>query len=73
MVVGRSKEGSFIYIIEWSWGKVKGWKGQVVSKAAKGVMVELVLQAFPMYPMSNFQFSKKLNLNFSSFWWGLYY
>jgi hypothetical protein len=73
-VVGRSKEGSFQYITERSWGKVKGWKGQGMSKEAKGVLVKSVLQAVPAYPMSCFQFTKKqckkISGVSSNFWWG---
>jgi hypothetical protein len=73
-VVSRSKEGCFKYITERSWGKVKGFKGQGMSKAAKGVLVKSVLQAVPAYLMSYFQFNKnqykKLSSVSSNFWWG---
>jgi hypothetical protein len=44
-VVGRSKDGCFKHSRERSWGKVKGVKGQGMSKADKGVLVKSVLQA----------------------------
>jgi hypothetical protein len=73
-VVGRSKEGCFKYITERSWGKVKGWKGQGMSKEAKCILVKSVLQAVPAFPMSCFLFTKnqckKLSSISSNFWWG---
>jgi hypothetical protein len=73
-VVGRSKEGCFKNLRERSWGKVKGLKGQDMSKEGKSVLVKFVLQAVPAYTMSCFQLSKKLRKQLSSissnFWWG---
>jgi hypothetical protein len=73
-VVERSKDGCFKYVTDRSWAKVKGLKGQGMSKEAKNVIVKSVLQAVPAYPMSYFRFSKKLCKNLSSvssnFWWG---
>jgi hypothetical protein len=53
-VVGRSKDGCFKYVTDRSWAKVKGLKGQGMSKEAKNVIVKSVLQAVPAYPMSYF-------------------
>jgi hypothetical protein len=38
-VVGRSKKGSFKYLTESSWSKVKGWKGKGLSKEGKTILV----------------------------------
>jgi hypothetical protein len=73
-VVGRSKEGTFKYLTDRSWGKVKGLKGQGMSKEGRGILVKSVLQAVPAYAMSCFQLNKsqckKLSLVSSTFWWG---
>lgn len=73
-VVGRAKEGCFKYLTERSWGKVKGWKGQGMSKEGKCILIKSVLQAVPAYAMSCFQLTKKqckqLSSVSSNFWWG---
>jgi hypothetical protein len=73
-VVGRSKNGSFGYITDRTWNKVKGLKGQGLSKEAKGTLVKSVLQAVHAYLMSCFMFTKsqcsKLGSISSRFWWG---
>jgi hypothetical protein len=74
MVVGRSKEGCFKHIRERAWGKVKGLKGQGMSKAGKGTLIKSIIQAVPAYAMSCFHFTKKLCTQLTSissnFWWG---
>jgi hypothetical protein len=73
-VVGKSKEGAFKHLREGSKGKVKGWKGQGLSKAGMEVLVKSVLQAVPTYAMGCFQLSKgqcgQLSSVASRFWWG---
>jgi hypothetical protein len=72
--VGRSKEGCFKHIRERTWSKVKGLKGQGMSKAGKGTLVKSVIQAVPSYAMSYFKLTKKLCKQLctilSNFWWG---
>jgi hypothetical protein len=58
-VVGKSKEGSFKHLHERAWGKVKGLKGQGMSKEGRSILVKSVLQAVPAYAMSCFLFTKK--------------
>jgi hypothetical protein len=53
-VVGRSKDGTFKYISDRAWGKVKGLKGQGMSKEGRSTLVKSVLQAVPAYAMSCF-------------------
>jgi hypothetical protein len=73
-VVGRSKEGTFKYISDRAWGKIKGLKGQGMSKEGRSTLVKSVLQAVPTYAMSCFQLNKKqckkLSSVSSNFWWG---
>jgi hypothetical protein len=72
-IVGRSKEGCFKLLRERAWGKIKGLKGQGISKEGKGVLIKSVIQAVPAYAMSCFQLSKKMCKQLSSisanFWW----
>jgi ribonuclease HI len=73
-VVGRAKNGAFKNLPERSWGKVKGWKGQGLSKAGKETLVKSVLQAVPTYTMGCFQLTKSMCQQLTSisagFWWG---
>jgi hypothetical protein len=57
-VVGRDRNGAFKYLTESSRGKVKGWKGQGLSKKGKEILVKSVLQSVPTYPMGCFQLTK---------------
>jgi hypothetical protein len=57
-VVGRSKEGTFKYFDRSLMGKVKGLKGQGMSKEGRSILVKSVLQAVPAYAMSCFQLNK---------------
>jgi hypothetical protein len=59
-VVGRSKEGCFKHLRQRTWGKVKGLKGQGLSKGGKEILVKSILQVVPAYTMSCFMLSKKL-------------
>ena len=72
-LVGQSKEGTFKYVIESSKGKVGGWKGQGLPKAAREVLIKSGLQAVPNHTMSCFQLTKKMCRNLTSisskFWW----
>ncbi|XP_073363071.1 uncharacterized protein [Aegilops tauschii subsp. strangulata] len=73
-VVGRSKDGTFKPVRESARGKVLGWKGQGLSKAAKEILAKSGLQATPTFTVSCFQLSKKMCRNLttisSNFWWG---
>jgi hypothetical protein len=73
-VVGKSKAGCFQYLTDRSWGKIKGWKGQGMSKAGRGTFIKSVLQAVPAYAMSCFQLTKnqckKLGMVSANLWWG---
>jgi hypothetical protein len=73
-VVGRSKSGAFKHLPDRSRAKVSGMKGQGLSKAGKEVLIKLVLQSVPTYPMGCFKLSKsqcaELSSISSQFWWG---
>jgi hypothetical protein len=73
-ILGRSKDGCFKHLRERAWGKIKGLKGQGISKEGKSVLIKSVIQEVPAYAMSCFQLSKKMCKQLSSisanFWWG---
>jgi hypothetical protein len=73
-VVGRSKDGAFKHVVDRSWGKVHGSKGQGLSMDGNETLIKSVLQAVSTYPMSCFWLSKKMCKSLKSvssrFWWG---
>ena len=54
--------------------KLAGWKGKLLSKASKEVLIKAVTQAIPTYTMSCFKipdsFYDKLTSMTRQFWWG---
>ena len=51
-----------------------GWKGNMLSKASKEVLIKAVIQAIPTYTMGVFLLPMKLRNELNSmrgqFWWG---
>ena len=74
LLVGRSKRNSFNYIKEKLRKKLAGWKGKLLSKAGKEVVIKVVAQAIPTYTMSCFKILDSLCEEMTSmiqnFWWG---
>ena len=58
--VGKAKKQSFVYIKEWIWKKLQGWKEKLLSQADKKVLIKLVIQVIPTYSMSCFKLPKCL-------------
>ena len=54
-MVGRSKYQTFAYLKERVWKKIQGWKGLLLSRAGKEVLIKAMAQAFPSYTMGVFQ------------------
>ena len=56
------------------WKKLQGWKGKMLSRAGKEVLIKAVAQSIPTYSMGVFQLPKKLCDELDSmcakFWWG---
>ncbi|KAL4606444.1 hypothetical protein ACB092_09G103400 [Castanea dentata] len=56
------------------WKKIQGWKGKLLSKAGKEVLIKAVAQSIPTYTMGVFQLPDKLchelNMMCARFWWG---
>ena len=54
--------------------KIAGWKGRLLSKADKEVLIKAVAQATPTYTMSCFKIldtlCQELNSMVRNFWWG---
>ena len=59
-MVGRAKYHSFAYLKDRGWKKLQGWKGKMLSKAGKEVLIKAGAQSIPTYSMGVFQLPKKL-------------
>ena len=73
-LVGRSKYQTFLYIKDGVWKKIQGWKGKLLSRAGKEILIKAVAQSIPTYIMGVFQLPMKLceelNAICAQFWWG---
>ena len=73
-LVGRNKRASFNDIKDKLSKKLAGWKGKLLSKASKEVLIKAVTQAIPTYTMSYFKIPDslcdKLTSMIRQFWWG---
>ena len=38
------------------WKKLQGWKGMILSKASREVLIKAIVQSIPTYAMSMFKF-----------------
>ena len=56
------------------WKKLQGWKGMLLSRAGKEILIKAVTQSIPTYTMSVFQIPMKLcdelDALCAKFWWG---
>lgn len=72
--VGQSKKGTFKYVRDRVWEKVRGWMQKLLSTAGKEVMIKSVAQAIPVYSMACFRLPGGLCESVTSlirqFWWG---
>ena len=59
-MVGREKYQTFSYLKDRVWKKLQGWKGMMLSRAGKEVLIKAVIQAIPTYTMGVFQLPVKL-------------
>ena len=73
-LVGRAKYQTFSFLKDRVWKKLQGWKGNMLSKAGKEVLIKAIAQAIPTYTMGVFQLLVKwcdeLNSLCAKFWWG---
>ena len=59
-LIGRAKYHTFSYVKDRVWKKLQGWKGMMLSRAGKEVLIKAVAQSIPTYTMSVFQLPMKL-------------
>ena len=73
-VIGKAKYHSFSYLKEWIWKKFQGWKGMMLFRAGKEVLIKVVAQSLLTYTMGVFQLPMKLcdelDALCARFWWG---
>ena len=73
-LIGRSKHQTFAFLKNRVWKKLQGWKGKMLSRAGKEVLIKMVAQSIPTYTMGVFQLlvkiCKELNAMCARFWWG---
>ena len=73
-LIGRSKYQIFSFLKNKVWKKLQGWKGKMLSRAGKEVLIKAVAQSIPIYTMGVFQLPLKLcnelNAMCARFWWG---
>ncbi|XP_075674939.1 uncharacterized protein LOC142644147 [Castanea sativa] len=73
-LIGRAKYNTFSYLKGRIWKKLQGWKGMLLSRAGKEILIKAVAQSIPKYTMSVFQIPLKLcnelDALCAKFWWG---
>ena len=73
-LIGHAKYQTFSYVKDRVWKKLQGWKGMMLSRAGKEVLIKAVAQSIPTYTIGVFQLPKKLceelNSMCAKFWWG---
>ncbi|XP_075645304.1 uncharacterized protein LOC142616311 [Castanea sativa] len=73
-LIGRRKYDSFAFLKERVWKKMQGWKGKLLSRAGKEILIKVVAQSIPTYTMGVFQLPGKLcdelDAMCARFWWG---
>uniref|UniRef100_A0A803QFT1 Reverse transcriptase domain-containing protein n=1 Tax=Cannabis sativa TaxID=3483 RepID=A0A803QFT1_CANSA len=72
-IIGRKKTAILGYLKERVQKRVQSWKGKLLSKAGKEVLLKTVAQALPNYAMSVFllpaETSKEMERIMCKFWW----
>ena len=53
-LIGRAKYHTFSYVKDQIWKKLQGWKGMLLSRARKEILIKVVAQSIPTYTMSVF-------------------
>lgn len=59
-LIDRSKYQTFSFLKERVWKKIQGWKGRLLFRAGKEVLIKAVAQSIPTYTMGVFQLPVKL-------------
>ena len=73
-LVGRAKYRTFSFLNDRVRKKIQWWKGKLLSRVGKEVLIKAVAQSIPTYTMGVFQLPVKLcnelNAMCAKFWWG---
>ena len=73
-MVRRAKYQTFSFLKDRVWKKIQGWKGKLLSRVGKEVLIKMVAQSIFTYTMGVFHLSVKLcnelNAMCARFWWG---
>ena len=73
-LVGWSKYHAFSFLKDRVWKKLQEWKGKILSRVRKEILIKAVAQLIPTYTMSVFQLPIKLceelQAMCAQFWWG---
>ena len=73
-LIGRAKTQTFSFLKDRVWKKLQGWKGLMLSRVGKEVLIKAVAQSIPTYTMGVFQLPKSLcddlEAMCAKFWWG---
>ena len=59
-LIGRAKYNTFSFLKDRIWKKLQGWKGMLLFRAGKEILITAVAQSLPTYTMSVFQIPLKL-------------
>jgi hypothetical protein len=72
--VASSINGTFKFLRDQVWSKIKGWLEKILSAGGKEVLVKSIAQAIPVYSMACFKLLRglcnHLNSLIRQFWWG---
>jgi hypothetical protein len=64
--VGNSESGSFKFLKDRIWNKVRGWMEKLLSTAGKELLIKSIAQAVPVYSMSCFKLPRGLREHINS-------
>ena len=72
-LIRKAKYNTFSYLKDKIWKKLQGWKGMLLSRTSKEILIKAVAQSIPTYTMSVFQIPLKLCVELDAlcakFWW----
>ena len=72
-IIGKSKKAIFSCLVDRISKKIHGWKGKLLSRPGKEVLIKVVLQSIPTYIMSIFRISdgiiNSIHSMLAQFWW----
>ncbi|XP_050242148.1 uncharacterized protein LOC126691116 [Quercus robur] len=73
-LIGHAKYQTFSFLQDRVWKKLQGWKGTMLFRAGKEVLIKAVAQSIPTYTMGVFlsplMLCDDLNALCAKFWWG---